>query len=90
MERIDRKSSIENEPRTLKMHQIQFAREAALYVINTSSIEEAMRIFTEGLEAVECKAIEDRDSSMQNCCHEEEVDELPSLYRLPDIVSAPF
>lgn len=78
MGRMDRKSSIETEPRTLKMNQIQFARvsmeglmiacvcvflvwvrlsdeqwfcdelqEAALYVMNTTSMEEAIKIFTE-------------------------------------------
>ncbi|PON82015.1 hypothetical protein TorRG33x02_222330 [Trema orientale] len=50
--RIDRKSSIESEPRTLRMDQIHFAREAALYVMKTRTVEEAMSIFTEGLEPV--------------------------------------
>ncbi|PON36077.1 hypothetical protein PanWU01x14_331070 [Parasponia andersonii] len=50
--RIDRKSSIESEPRTLRMDQIHFAREAALYVMKTRTVEEAMSIFTEGLETV--------------------------------------
>ncbi|KAG7011119.1 hypothetical protein SDJN02_27917, partial [Cucurbita argyrosperma subsp. argyrosperma] len=91
MGRMDRKSSIETEPRTLKMNQIQFAREAALYVMNTTSMEEAIKIFTEGLEAVECKAIRDEDESiMENWFHEQEADELPPLYQLRDIVTAPF
>ncbi|CAK7355004.1 unnamed protein product [Dovyalis caffra] len=47
MVRIDRQSSIENEPRTLTMDQIQYAREAALCVVNTRSIEEALSIFTQ-------------------------------------------
>uniref|UniRef100_A0A2N9IMX5 Uncharacterized protein n=1 Tax=Fagus sylvatica TaxID=28930 RepID=A0A2N9IMX5_FAGSY len=46
MIRIDRKSSIESEPRALGIDQIQFAREAALYVLNTRTIEEAKAIFT--------------------------------------------
>ncbi|KAF8011955.1 hypothetical protein BT93_I0165 [Corymbia citriodora subsp. variegata] len=46
---IDRKSSIESEPRTLGVDQIQFAREAAQYVVNTRSIDEAFTIFTAGL-----------------------------------------
>ncbi|XP_058186912.1 uncharacterized protein LOC131303868 [Rhododendron vialii] len=54
--RMDRKSSIETEPRTLNVHQIQFARDAAKYVVNTSTIEEALRIFTQGLEPVETVA----------------------------------
>ncbi|KAL3591406.1 hypothetical protein D5086_010046 [Populus alba] len=49
MVRIQRKSSMESEPRTLTMDQIQFAREAALYVVNTRSIEEALSIFTENI-----------------------------------------
>ncbi|GAV92523.1 hypothetical protein CFOL_v3_35902, partial [Cephalotus follicularis] len=49
--RIDRESSIEIEPRTLKFDQIQYARDAALNVMRTRSIEEAMSIFTKvGLE----------------------------------------
>ncbi|OWM91454.1 uncharacterized protein LOC116198889 isoform X2 [Punica granatum] len=45
--RIDRKSSIESEPRTLSLRQMERAREAALIVLNTRSIEDAMSIFTE-------------------------------------------
>ncbi|KAL3721470.1 hypothetical protein ACJRO7_033898 [Eucalyptus globulus] len=52
--RIDRKSSIENEPRTLGVDQIQFAREAAEYVMNTRSSDEALTIFTAGLKPVTC------------------------------------
>ncbi|KAG6405900.1 hypothetical protein SASPL_133494 [Salvia splendens] len=45
---VERQSSIENEPRTLNNDQIDFAREAALYVVNTSSsIQEALTIFTQ-------------------------------------------
>ncbi|XP_043726236.1 uncharacterized protein LOC122672806 [Telopea speciosissima] len=56
---IERKSSIENEPRTLNMSQLQFAREAALYVAETTSFEEALRIFTKGLEPV-VSAVKDK------------------------------
>ncbi|KAI3867496.1 hypothetical protein MKX03_032349 [Papaver bracteatum] len=45
---IQRKSSIETEPRTLNIHQIHFAREGALFVLNSRSSEEAINIFTEG------------------------------------------
>ncbi|KAF5457961.1 hypothetical protein F2P56_022031 [Juglans regia] len=45
--RIDRKSSIDSEPRTLSIDQIHYAREAALYVMKTMSIEDAMIIFTQ-------------------------------------------
>ncbi|XP_050366136.1 uncharacterized protein LOC126784693 [Argentina anserina] len=47
-----RKSSIETEPRTLRFHQIKYAREVAEYIMNTSNMEEAKRIFTKGLEPV--------------------------------------
>ncbi|KAI4364323.1 hypothetical protein MLD38_020431 [Melastoma candidum] len=49
---MDRKSSIEEEPRTLGADQLRFAREAALYVLNSMSVEEALRVFTHGLEPV--------------------------------------
>ncbi|BAT73262.1 uncharacterized protein LOC124836862 [Vigna umbellata] len=49
---LGRTSSIEREPRTLNIHQIQSARELAAYILNTKTIEEASRIFTEGLQPV--------------------------------------
>ncbi|RDY07117.1 hypothetical protein CR513_08808, partial [Mucuna pruriens] len=49
---LQRTSSIEREPRTLKISQIQSARELAIYILNTKTIEEASRIFTEGLQPV--------------------------------------
>ncbi|KAL8166302.1 hypothetical protein V2J09_007801 [Rumex salicifolius] len=58
---IDRTSSTEFEPRTLDFRQIQFAREAALYVLNTKSMEEAFQIFTQGLEPVTSAATMDDD-----------------------------
>ncbi|CAN4114511.1 unnamed protein product [Withania somnifera] len=87
---LNRTSSIENEPRTLNLNQIQFARDAALYVINTRGLEEAMRIFTEGLDPV------------SHCVHDKEEDgvtmdyseELRSPLRMNrgvrDIATAPF
>ncbi|XP_057417448.1 uncharacterized protein LOC130711745 [Lotus japonicus] len=49
---IARTSSIEREPRTLNIDQIQCARDLAIYIMNTKSFEEASRIFTEGLQPV--------------------------------------
>ncbi|GMH11376.1 hypothetical protein Nepgr_013217 [Nepenthes gracilis] len=88
---IDRKSSIEGEPRTLSFQQFQFAREAALYVINTRSFEEALQIFTEGLKSSENTERQDgllMDGSDEeiDCCSDH-------FFRLPesrDIVTAPF
>ncbi|KAM0862091.1 hypothetical protein ACQ4PT_045486 [Festuca glaucescens] len=40
------------EPKTLTLQQLNYAREAALYVVSTKTTEEAIRIFTEGLKPV--------------------------------------
>ncbi|KAK3419239.1 hypothetical protein EUGRSUZ_H04961 [Eucalyptus grandis] len=45
--RMEGRASIDGEPKTLSFHQIKLAREAALYVVNTCTVEEALRIFTE-------------------------------------------
>nr|KYP67852.1 hypothetical protein KK1_024207 [Cajanus cajan] len=44
---LQRTSSIEREPRTLTISQIQSARELAIYILNTRTLEESSRIFTE-------------------------------------------
>ncbi|XP_030543740.2 uncharacterized protein LOC115750493 [Rhodamnia argentea] len=62
--RIDRKSSIESEPRTLGFDQIQFARELAEYVMNTRSIDEALTIFTSGLKPVVSSGAANADTAM--------------------------
>ncbi|KAK7358826.1 hypothetical protein VNO77_00766 [Canavalia gladiata] len=49
---LERTSSIEREPRTLNINQIQSARDLAIYILNTKTLEEASRIFTEGLQPV--------------------------------------
>ncbi|QHO58444.1 hypothetical protein HN51_012851 [Arachis hypogaea] len=49
---IERSSSIEREPRTLSIDQLESARNLAMYILNTKPIEEASRIFTEGLQPV--------------------------------------
>ncbi|CAN7015673.1 unnamed protein product [Brassica rapa subsp. trilocularis] len=43
VEMLQRKSSIETEPRTLHLDQIENAREEALCVINTKTFQEAQR-----------------------------------------------
>ncbi|KAF5457962.1 hypothetical protein F2P56_022037 [Juglans regia] len=93
--RIDRKSSIDSEPRTLSIDQIHYAREAALYVMKTMSIEDAMIIFTQGLEPVV--------SAGRSTCNKnkailidtgEELEHAAGDHHLPagprDIASAPF
>ncbi|PPR84814.1 hypothetical protein GOBAR_AA35893 [Gossypium barbadense] len=84
---IHRTSSIENEPRTLSIDQIQYAREAAMYVVNTRSIEEAMNIFTQGLEPV----VEVARDKMETATIEgiEYLQDI-GLQGMRDVVSAPF
>ncbi|XP_018503027.2 uncharacterized protein LOC103947494 isoform X1 [Pyrus x bretschneideri] len=106
--RMDRKSSIETEPRTLRIDQIKFARvkgmqrvrytrgsiymEAAKYVVNTKNIEEAMSIFTEGLEPVASSIKQNGDETMIDSVEEPEYsDDYFIRPRGPqDVVSAPF
>ncbi|KAI3451531.1 hypothetical protein Pfo_008196 [Paulownia fortunei] len=92
--RIERQSSIEDEPRTLNIHQIEFAR-ATLYVVNTRSIQEALSIFTEGLEpVVRCAGGGRCDRLMDGGYGEEDEnyrnDDRIKIAALRDIVSAPF
>ncbi|ONH96790.1 hypothetical protein PRUPE_7G152300 [Prunus persica] len=89
--RIDRKTSIESEPRTLGFDKIQFAREAARYVLKTKNIEEAMRIFTEGLVPVASSINQNGDEMMDSV---EDLEYSEDNYIRPqgprDCVSAPF
>ncbi|XP_022841787.1 uncharacterized protein LOC111365469 [Olea europaea var. sylvestris] len=87
---IERQSSIEKEPLTLNIDQIQFAREAALYVMNNRSIEEALRIFTKGLKPV-VNSVGNESNELMNSGEELETstNELRIL-EIRDIVSAPF
>ncbi|XWS29890.1 hypothetical protein CRYUN_Cryun24cG0069200 [Craigia yunnanensis] len=86
--RIDRKSSIESEPRTLNIDQIQCAREAAMYVVSTRSIEEAMSIFTEGLEPV-VSVGGDNMGTMMDLKEMKNLEEL-QLQGIRDVASVPF
>ncbi|KAK6922819.1 hypothetical protein RJ641_011123 [Dillenia turbinata] len=102
--RMGRLSSIEAEPRTLKVDQIRCARvnmlhysnmfynkqEAAICVMNTKTIEEAMSIFTDGLKPVVSIA---RQSGISISDSGEEFEVSSKLLRIPglrDIASAPF
>ncbi|KAF3440588.1 hypothetical protein FNV43_RR18872 [Rhamnella rubrinervis] len=89
MVRIDRKSSIESEPRTLTLNQIQRAREGAMKVLRTRGIEEAMNIFTEGLEPVVSVVKQNGDTSVMDTNDDQcEYSRGDSGQR--DVVSAPF
>ncbi|KAF5195780.1 hypothetical protein FRX31_014635 [Thalictrum thalictroides] len=95
---LDRKSSIETEPRTLNFNQIQDARQAALYVVENKSLEEASTIFTEGLNP--CKTVErKREKDIKESSgdgesgsnDEDQVLAAPgSMHLGRDIASAPF
>ncbi|KAF8097073.1 hypothetical protein N665_0296s0054 [Sinapis alba] len=92
VEMLERKSSIETEPMTLHLDQIENAREEALYVIRTKTFEEAMHIFTketqEGLRGDE----EKRGRCIDLKDYDDDEDER-IIFLDPigwDIVSAPF
>ncbi|XP_048139009.1 uncharacterized protein LOC125316061 [Rhodamnia argentea] len=87
MARAEGRAAIENEPKTLSFHQIKLAREAALYVVNTSTMEEALRIFTEGLQPVTCCGNRrDQEEERNDDNHDGE----SRLLSPRDAVSAPF
>ncbi|XP_010025589.2 uncharacterized protein LOC104415890 isoform X1 [Eucalyptus grandis] len=93
MARMEGRASIDGEPKTLSFHQIKLAREAALDVVNTCTVEEALRIFTEtccmiqGLEPIICCGNGlDREEEP----NEDENDELRLPQSLRDVISAPF
>ncbi|XP_054796543.1 uncharacterized protein LOC129301938 [Prosopis cineraria] len=46
---LERKPSIDSEPKTLLHHEMKLAREAALKIMTTHSREEALKIFLAGL-----------------------------------------
>ncbi|WJX53706.1 hypothetical protein P8452_39673 [Trifolium repens] len=83
---IQRTSSIEREPRTLGIDQIQSARNLAIYILNTKTFEEASRIFTEGLQPVVSAASSNMDLGEEV----ELVTQEASLEASRDIASAPF
>ncbi|KAK9735678.1 hypothetical protein RND81_04G219300 [Saponaria officinalis] len=99
---LDRKSSIETEPRTLNFRQIDIAREAALYVIHTRSPEEAYQIFTKGMESIDTVRAKTISMATKMSEYSDGEDEDDDDYYLPldramkqgttykDVVTAPF
>ncbi|KAI3956047.1 hypothetical protein MKW92_033889 [Papaver armeniacum] len=85
---IQRMSSIETEPRTLNIHQIHFAREAALFVLNNRSSEEAINIFTEGLESVSSGDMQKGGHVMLDSDDEDDLG--ADVKTLRDVATAPF
>ncbi|WVZ19450.1 hypothetical protein V8G54_006772 [Vigna mungo] len=51
--KLERKNSLEDEPKTLLQEEMDNAREAALKIINSHTKEEALKIFLTGLVPVE-------------------------------------
>ncbi|XP_057550372.1 uncharacterized protein LOC130828410 [Amaranthus tricolor] len=95
--RIDRKSSIETEPRTLNFRQIQSARDAALYVLNTMTIEDASQIFTQGMEPITMVTSRDTYAASMGDYLDEENKLYPSynnqqfrMEALREVLTAPF
>ncbi|KAJ8476935.1 hypothetical protein OPV22_020662 [Ensete ventricosum] len=74
---LERKSSIEAEPRTLTAAELRLAREAAMFILNNDLMEEASKIFTEGLKPMPsirdyCGLFEDCDDEYDDDDEEEE------------------
>ncbi|XP_020252126.1 uncharacterized protein LOC109829411 [Asparagus officinalis] len=90
MNKIQRTSSIEREPQTLLLDQIKDARETALYVIRNHSIEEAIRIFTEGLQPVLSVKNGDTNVNMRMDSDEDRVGFNHVLAGFRDTATAPF
>ncbi|ONK57639.1 uncharacterized protein A4U43_C09F2560 [Asparagus officinalis] len=89
MNKIERKSSIEREPQTLSLDQIKYAREAALYVLSNHSIQEAISIFTEGLQPVLCVKKGNMNMIMERS-EDEDGGNLDRIAGLRDTITAPF
>ncbi|KAI4345090.1 hypothetical protein L6164_012254 [Bauhinia variegata] len=89
---MERTSSIEREPKTLGIRQIQSARDLAIYVMNTKSIEEASRIFREGLEPAVSVTCRMGSGTRMDTDSGEELEFLrdASAIAFRDIASAPF
>ncbi|KAL1215865.1 hypothetical protein V5N11_024393 [Cardamine amara subsp. amara] len=99
MEMLERRPSIETEPMTLHLDQIENAREEAMYVMKTKTMEEAIDIFTkethEGLRAGEergrCINLKDNDDDDDD---DDDYEEETMMFLSPlgwvDIATAPF
>ncbi|KAJ4751777.1 hypothetical protein LUZ62_046511 [Rhynchospora pubera] len=91
-----RQQSIELEPRTLTLEEINCAREAALYVLSTTTPEKAVSIFTEGLKPVLNTQRDDDELDDDSDCEEENFDCgccmrcHAGCLRVRDIATAPF
>ncbi|EOA17713.1 hypothetical protein CARUB_v10006092mg [Capsella rubella] len=94
MEMLERRPSIETEPMTLHLDQLENAREEAIYVMKTKTLEEAMDIFTketrEGLRASEERG---RCMNLKNDDDDDDDEDERMMFMSPhgwDIATAPF
>ncbi|KAI4307186.1 hypothetical protein L6164_030400 [Bauhinia variegata] len=69
--KLERKTSIESEPKTLLREEINLAREAALKVMNTHTNEEALQIFLTGLVPIKSTRKANEDGAAGSECEEE-------------------
>ncbi|CAH2077032.1 unnamed protein product [Thlaspi arvense] len=90
-EMLQRKSSIDTEPMTLNLDQIENAREEAMCVIRTKTFEEAMDIFTK--ETREGSRAEERGDRCLDSKEDHDDEDESLVFLSPcgwDIASAPF
>ncbi|KAK7351062.1 hypothetical protein VNO77_10213 [Canavalia gladiata] len=64
---LERKTSIDAEPKTLLQEELSLAREAALKIINTHTKEEALKIFLTGLVPVASSKQAEEDGVASEC-----------------------
>ncbi|CAH8274475.1 unnamed protein product [Arabidopsis lyrata] len=93
MDMLERRSSIETEPMTLHLDQLENAREEAIYVMKTKTMEEAMDIFTKETHE-SLRASEERGGRCINLKDEDDDDEDERMMFMSphgwDIATAPF
>ncbi|XP_027337233.1 uncharacterized protein LOC113850914 [Abrus precatorius] len=64
---LERKPSLDAEPKTLLQEELNLAREAALKIINTHTKEEALKIFMKGLVPVTSSKQATEDAAVSDC-----------------------
>ncbi|RDY08954.1 hypothetical protein CR513_06758, partial [Mucuna pruriens] len=69
--KLERKPSIDTEPKTLLHDELKMAREAALKIINSHTKEEALKIFLTGLVPVATSSKQVKEDSVVSDCDDE-------------------
>ncbi|KAK7353280.1 hypothetical protein VNO80_18724 [Phaseolus coccineus] len=70
--KLERKNSIEAEPKTLLQEEMDNAREAALKILNSHTKEEALKIFLTGLMPVETSSKQVKKDVVVSDCDDDE------------------